>query len=186
MSSKNIDMNLPIVRERIDKIIDNNLDKKILIHTVNYKIAKYIEQRSRHSDYLFTHDSKSRTRVLNNFKKATAPAVLISPSFDKAVDLPDKECELIIVAKLPFPYLGSKVMQKRLKESRRYYDHETLATLIQMAGRGVRNENDICPTIILDSSAPSFIQRCGTTGLIPDGIKVAIRKEGVYKWLHKN
>ena len=130
-------------------------------------------------DSLFTHDSKSRTRVLNNFKKATAPAVLISPSFDKAVDLPDKECELIIVAKLPFPYLGSKVMQKRLKESRRYYDHETLATLIQMAGRGVRNENDICPTIILDSSAPSFIQRCGTTGLIPEGIKVAIRKEGV-------
>ena len=111
MSAKNIDMNLPIVRERIDKIIDNNLDKKILIHTVNYKIAKYIEQRSRHSDYLFTHDSKSRTRVLNSFKKATAPAVLISPSFDKAVDLPDKECELIIVAKLPFPYLGSKVMQ---------------------------------------------------------------------------
>tara|TARA_B100000745_G_scaffold177357_1_gene116167 strand:+ start:9137 stop:10741 length:1605 start_codon:yes stop_codon:yes gene_type:complete len=179
MSSKNIDMNLPVIREKIDKIIDNNLDKKILIHTVNYKIARYIEQRSRHSDYLFTHDSKSRTRVLNNFKKATAPAVLISPSFDKAVDLPDKECELIIVAKLPFPYLGSKVMQKRLRESRRYYDHETLATLIQMAGRGVRNENDICPTIILDSSAPSFIQRCGTTGLIPDGIKVAIRREGV-------
>ena len=126
---------------------------------------------------MFTHNSKNRIRVLESFKKATAPAVLVSPSFDKAVDLPDKECELVIVAKLPYPYLGSKVMQQRVKESRRYYDHETLATLIQMAGRGVRSETDKCPTVILDSGASQFLKRCRTQNLIPQGIVDAI--EGI-------
>ena len=65
-------------------------------------------------------------------------------------------------------------MQKRLKESRRYYDHETLATLIQMAGRGVRSETDVCPTVILDSGASMFLKRCRTQGLIPEGIEKAI------------
>ena len=174
MNAKNIDLNLPVIVNAIDQLIEQNLDKKILIHTVNYKIAQYLEKRSKYKEYLFTHNSRNRIWVLERFKQATAPAVLVSPSFDKAVDLPDKECELVIVAKLPYPYLGSKVMQKRLKESRRYYDHETLATLIQMAGRGVRSETDICPTIILDSGASTFLKRCRTQGLIPEGIEKAI------------
>jgi len=177
MNAKSIDMNLPIIVQKIDKIIEQNLDKKILIHTVNYKIAQFLEKRTKHSGYMFTHNSKNRIRVLESFKKATAPAVLVSPSFDKAVDLPDKECELVIVAKLPYPYLGSKVMQQRVKESRRYYDHETLATLIQMAGRGVRSETDKCPTVILDSGASQFLKRCRTQNLIPQGIVDAI--EGI-------
>ena len=177
MSAKYIDVNMPVVISEIDRIIKQNLDKKILIHTVNYKISKALEQRSAYREYLFTHDSKSRLRVLKDFKRATAPAVLVSPSFDKAVDLPNKECELTIIAKLPYPYLGSKVMQKRLSDrqiGRRYYNHETLASLIQMAGRGVRSETDVCPTIILDSGAPLFLKQCRTQKLIPDGINQAI------------
>tara|TARA_B100000029_G_scaffold232465_1_gene229826 strand:- start:2339 stop:3943 length:1605 start_codon:yes stop_codon:yes gene_type:complete len=177
MNAKSIDINLPVIVDEIDRIINQNLDKKILIHTVNYKIAQYFERRTKHKDFVFTHNSKNRVRVLEQFKRAESPAVLVSPSFDKAVDLPDKECELVIVAKIPYPYLGSKVMRKRLEESRRYYDHETLATLIQMAGRGVRSETDVCPTIILDSGASQFLQRCRTQNLIPNGILSAI--EGI-------
>ena len=68
-------------------------------------------------------------------------------------------------------------MQKRLSDrqiGRRYYNHETLASLIQMAGRGVRSETDVCPTIILDSGAPLFLKQCRTQKLIPDGINQAI------------
>ena len=177
MNAKSIDVNLPVIKDKIDSIIEKNLDKKILIHTVNYKIAQYLQNKSRWRKILFTHDSRNRLSVLNQFKKADAPAVLVSPSFDKAVDLPDKECELTIVAKLPYPFLGSKVMQKRIQgnEGRRYYNHETLDTLIQMAGRGVRSKTDICPTIILDSGATQFIKTCRTQKLIPQGIDKAIR-----------
>jgi Rad3-related DNA helicase len=177
MSAKHIDTNLPVMTREIDRILDKNLDKKILIHTVNYKVARYIKNSSIFSQHMYTHTSRDRLNVLMDFKKASAPAILISPSFDKAVDLPDEECELTIVAKLPFPYLGSKVMQARVKQNRRYYDNETLSTLIQMAGRGVRSETDICPTIVLDASVTAFLKRCRTSGLVPQGIEEAIRGE---------
>ena len=174
MSAKYIDINLPLMASAIDDIIGSNLDKKILIHTVNYKIAHYLEENSIYENYMFTHSSKDRIEVLNTFKEAQAPAVLISPSFDKAVDLPDKECELIIVAKVPFPYLGTKVMRKRVKQNGGYYDNETLSTLIQMSGRGVRSETDVCPTIILDSNIVRFLNKCRASGLIPQGIEESI------------
>ena len=81
MNAKSIDMNLPIILNEIDRIIGENLDKKILIHTVNYKIARFLESRSKYSGYLYTHDSRNRLRTLQQFKKATAPAILVSPSF---------------------------------------------------------------------------------------------------------
>ena len=176
MSAKYIDISLPIIIDAIDQIINKNIDKKILIHTVNYKIAEALKRTSKHSRHMFTHNSRDRLKVLSQFKKASAPAILVSPSFDKAVDLPDKECELIIVAKLPYPYLGSKVMQARIKSEngRRYYNHETMMSLIQMFGRGVRSETDVCPTIILDSGAVQFIKTCRTQKLIPQGINEAI------------
>ena len=49
-----------------------------------------------------------------------------------------------------------------------------------MAGRGVRSETDVCPTIILDSGAPLFLKQCRTQKLIPDGINQAIEVIGSY------
>ena len=69
MNSKSIDLNLPVIVQKIDHIIDRNLDKKILIHTVNYKIAQYLEKRTKHSGYMFTHNSKNRIRVLEAFNQ---------------------------------------------------------------------------------------------------------------------
>ena len=175
MSARHIDESLPKIKRAIDRIISANMDKKILVHTVNYKIASYLQKNSQHKHHILTHDSKNRIEILNRFKRMAKPSILVSPSFDKAVDLPDDECELIIIAKLPYPYLGSKVMKKRLEESRRYYDTETLSTVIQMAGRGVRKETDICPTVILDSNEPQFFQRCRTQNLIPEWVDNAIQ-----------
>ncbi len=147
---------------------------KILIHTVSYNTAKYIVDNSRYSEDFFTHTSKDRAIVLEDFKHAAAPAVLISPSMDKAVDLPGKECELIFICKVPYPYLGSKVMKSRARQSQAYYMNETLMAFIQMAGRGVRTEEDVCHTIVTDSQIHGFLKKARR--LIPAGIQEAIRR----------
>jgi Rad3-related DNA helicase len=64
-------------------------------------------------------------------------------------------------------------MQKRVKQSRSYYAHETLMSIIQMAGRGPRSFADVCPTIIKDSAAPMFFKQVWR--MVPPGIKEAIR-----------
>jgi Rad3-related DNA helicase len=166
--------NLPILLDAVDEVLAENIFRKVLIHTKSYDIAKYLAEHSEYGDYFLLHDTRTRNAVLERFKRSSPPAILASPSFDKAIDLPGAECELIIIAKVPFPYLGSKVMKKRSK-NRRYYTHETLMTIIQMAGRGVRSEIDVCPTIVLDAAGPRFFKQARR--MIPKGIQEAIIEE---------
>ena len=173
LSRDNLERNLPALIRTIDDDLGENLDKKTLIHTKTYKITQYLKENSDFSEHMFTHTTADRSAILAEFKQATAPAILASPSFDKAIDLPGDECELVIIAKLPYPYLGTKVMQKRVKQSRSYYAHETLMSIIQMAGRGPRSFADVCPTIIKDSAAPMFFKQVWR--MVPPGIKEAIR-----------
>ena len=168
---QNVDVNLPKVVELVDREIEKALGKKVLIHTKTYKISKYLAENSEWREYFYTHTTATRNNVLEEFKEASPPAVLCSPSFDKAIDLPGKQCELVVIVKVPYPYLGSKVMQARSK-NRRYYLHETLMTIIQMAGRGVRSETDVCPTVILDDLGPKFFQQ--VRKMLPSGIKDAV------------
>jgi len=172
LKSSDLHANLPVLVDKVDEVLEENLFKKILIHAKTYEIAQYIVEASDYSDYMMTHRSQDRIVVLEEFKAAEAPCILVSPSFDKAVDLPGDECELIIIVKVPYPYLGSKVMSQRAKKNRKYYIHETLMTIIQMAGRGVRSEVDVCPTIILDKLGPTFFKQARK--MIPAGIKEAI------------
>jgi Rad3-related DNA helicase len=45
--------------------------------------------------------------------------------------------------------------------------------VIQMAGRGVRSEVDVCPTVILDLAGPMFMNQ--VRSMTPKGIREAIR-----------
>ncbi len=178
LTYKNRTKNLPTLVREVDEDLGDLVHWGIkgLIHTVNYQIAEYLYFESSFREYMITHTTRDRVSKMMEFKESKGPRVLVSPSMDKAVDFPGDECELILVCKLPFPNLGSKVMKQRAKEDRGYYTHETLMGLIQMAGRGNRQESDICTTIVYDSLGPKFIRQ-DARRMIPEGIKEAIRYE---------
>ena len=179
LSYKTRDANLPKLVSEVDEILDDYPDVKGLIHTHNYVIAKYIMEHSKHSYNMVTHDSKNRNVVLRDFKTAQAPRYLVSPSMEEAIDLPGDMCEFIIIAKLPFPMLGSKIIKSRFNISREWYENETLTSLIQMAGRGVRTYDDICPVYVIDYAAKRFLSKYlkPSNTNIPEGIKEAIITE---------
>lgn len=158
---------------RFPPIKKTNNQKKILIHTITYDIAEFLFYESDFRDLMITHKTKDRAAKLEEFKASKPPRILVSPSMDKAVDLPGEECELIIVCKLPFLYLGSKVMKERVKQDGGYYAHETLMNLIQMVGRGNRQESDMTTSIVLDVLAPRFLRQ-KVRKMIPEGIKEAL------------
>ena len=97
---------------------------------------------------------------------------MVSPSMDKAVDFPAEQCELIIVAKLPYPYLGTAVMKKRMKSDHSYVTSQTLLALRQMIGRGCRSATDVCPVHILDAATPKFLRQVKSK--LPIEIKAAL------------
>ena len=152
MTNKTIEAALPKIAKGIEEIMNEHLDEKILCHTVSYKVRNYLLD-SLPKGRIVTHSTVDRTIVLEAFKKSEAPLVLLSPSMERGVDLPDEQCRVVIIAKVPWPDMGDPQIARRLygsKDGRRWYAHRTVSTVVQASGRGMRSATDHCHTYILD------------------------------------
>ncbi len=152
MTAKTKDKSYPKIVTRIDELLDENPGVRILIHTVSYALTEYIFHQSKSGRLLTYRNAGEREATLERFL-AIDDAVLLAPSFERGVDLPAEKCEVIIIAKVPFPYLGDKQIAARLhsKGGKTWYAVQTIRAIVQMCGRGMRSKDDWCDTYILDS-----------------------------------
>ena len=104
-------------------------------------------------------ESLSRHSALEEHLGSKEPTVLVTPSMTEGIDLYDDLSRFQILAKIPYPSLGSKIVRKKIKRWSWWYSHETTKTIIQSIGRSVRNENDYCSTYILDENFDYFYKK---------------------------
>ena len=147
----------------IDAILEKFPDQKGMIHTVNYKISKYLMDNSKNVSRFRTHNNASeRSEVLEQFKKDKDNGILVSPSFTEGVDLPYELCRFQIIAKIPYESLGNAQIKARMDADPQWYATNAIVTLIQAYGRAMRAEDDQGITYILDSSLMNLINRWRT------------------------
>lgn len=158
MSMDNIERTLPKMAEVVKYLMDQHADDKGIIHCVNYKVAQYLFENVK-SDRLVIHNSENRDQVLKDHVSGPRPTVLLSPSMMEGVDLADDASRFQILCKVPFPYLGDKVVRKRKARDPSWYPFQTVKSVIQSMGRSVRNETDHATSYILDEDWDYFYMR---------------------------
>lgn len=153
---------------------------RILVHSVSYaltdKIARTLRGLFPRRPILSYRSAAERAVSLADYK-ATPGAILCGPSLDRGVDLPGDLCRVQLICKVPFPNLGDKVVNARYhsgQEGKTWYTVQTVRTIVQMTGRGVRNEHDHCVSYILDSAFGSRLWSSGGRGLFPEWWKEAL------------
>ena len=150
MSYNNIDKTLPLLAEAIKAILAEHKGQKGIIHANSYKIVSYLKKHIKDKRLLF-HSAEDREKVLQKHIDDPRPTVLVSPSMQEGVDLKGDLSEFQIICKVPFPYLGDKLVKKRMNKWDWWYPLQTAKTIIQSVGRSIRNEEDKAITYILDS-----------------------------------
>jgi Rad3-related DNA helicase len=158
MGKDSIDKTLPVMAEAVRMILEKHPGEKGIIHTSNYKVAKYIVENVK-TNRLLTHESSNRDEVLKKHVSCEEPTVLISPSMMEGVDLADDSSRFQILCKVPFPYLGDLVIKKRMEKNKMWYPYTTAKSVIQAFGRSIRNEKDHAVSYILDSDWDRFYSR---------------------------
>jgi len=158
MGKDSIDKTLPIMAEAVKMILDKHPNEKGIIHTANYRVAKYLVENVE-TNRLLTHESSNRDEVLKFHVSSSEPTVLISPSMMEGVDLADDASRFQILCKVPFPYLGDLVIKKRMEKDKMWYPYTTAKSVIQAFGRSIRNEKDHAVSYILDSDWDRFYLR---------------------------
>jgi Rad3-related DNA helicase len=135
---------------KIDTVVGARLDRKGIIATVSYARANEILKRSKHAGVMMTHSSRDTRQVVEEFKGADAPRVLVSPAMVEGWDFPGSQCNYIIIAKLPFGDGRDPVEKARRKSDKEWSNYTTALTLVQTCGRGKRSEDDLCEIFIID------------------------------------
>jgi len=160
----------------IKKLLDKYKNKKGIIHTNSFELAKWIENSIKDPRLIF-HDSSNKDDMLKFHKESDKPTVIVSPSMDTGVSFDNDDARFQIIAKVPYPSLGSQKNKLRQSNNPDWYSWKTVAGLIQMTGRPVRSDMDYADTIIIDGGFGDVMKH--SSHFIPDWIQEAIKRVNV-------
>jgi ATP-dependent DNA helicase DinG len=152
MKYKNKDMWYKVV-DRIMDLCEDNREYKGIVHTCSYELRDIIMERG--NGRFVSHDSDDKIEALRKFKESSEPLVYVSPSSERGISLDDDLGRFCIWAKVPWKNLGDKRVSKRVysgKFGSQWYSSDAAMSIVQGAGRIVRNEDDWGKTYILDGN----------------------------------
>ena len=90
----------------------------------------------------------------------------------EGVDLKDDISRFQIICKVPYPYLGDKLVKKRMYKWRWWYPLQTAKSIVQSVGRSVRSAEDHAVTYILDDDWNRFFSK--NSHMFPEDFKKSI------------
>lgn len=165
--------------ELIDAFIEPRLDRRGIVGTVSFERARYILENSRHREWMLVNESGSDgvQKALIEYR-SRLPSILVSPSVTTGIDLPYTDCEWIVIAKIPFPDMRSKVLQARSKIDPDYPAYIAGQVMVQASGRGMRAEDDLCEVGIVDGNFGWYLNKYAE--FTPRWWRTAVRR--VTRW----
>lgn len=153
MSHKMKETSWPTMAAEISNIVVKHPDERILVHTVSYELTRFLVNHLDATGRSVHHylDASTREQALADFR--SQGGILLAPSMDRGVDFAHDDARVVIVPKVPFPNLSDRQISTRLHApgGQEWYNVQTVRTLVQMTGRGVRSAQDWASTYILDS-----------------------------------
>jgi ATP-dependent DNA helicase DinG len=166
----------------IQQVCNAHDGDRVLVHTVSgdraRKLIEQIEQlpgklgKRRIVSY---RSGKERDLALSQYLK-TPGAVLFAQSMERGIDLPGDACRVQVIAKVPFPSLGDRRTSARLRlpGGEDWYKVQSIRSIVQMTGRGVRSAEDWATTYIFDSQFSKNLWRPPTRSLFPEWWREAV------------
>ncbi len=152
---------MPKMVHAVRTLLEMHPDVNVLVHAVSYgraqKVIKELKDVWRWRPLITYTNARERERAIRDFKENTN-AVLVAPSLERGVDLPQDQCRVQIVLKTPYPNISDPRVNARAHgpDGEGWMAVQTIRALVQMTGRAVRSSDDWAETYILDTQ---FVQR---------------------------
>lgn len=137
--------------------------ERVLVHAVSYELTRKLAgELAGCGRQVFHYTKATEKEAAVQAYMDTEGSVLVAPSLERGVDFSDDLCRVVVVAKIPYPYLGDPQVSARKNSTatgNTWYAVETIRSLVQMTGRGVRSATDHATSYILDKNFVSMMRR---------------------------
>jgi Rad3-related DNA helicase len=162
LSHKEFATSGPKVVADLVKLLQGMPEKKILVHTVSYRLAELVlSSPLRYRAISYTQPGQ-RVEALEGFKSAPPGAILVACSMGRGVDLPYDSCDVVVILKIAYPNLADPQVARRLHSGsggQNWYIVQTIREIVQASGRAMRFEDDRCEVYILDAMFEELYER---------------------------
>jgi Rad3-related DNA helicase len=168
MNFANKSITTPKILKKIAQIASLHINKgeNGVIHCHSYalgtEIYNYLVQMGFASNLLYPTKADDREAAVNElikYAESDVAKILISPSVTEGYDFAGPIARWQIIPKAPYANLKDKQVEARMNADKEWYSMQTVMTVIQACGRGVRNDQDYCKTYILDQDLCNLYHR---------------------------
>jgi Rad3-related DNA helicase len=162
----------PRLVEKVAEILERHKGQRGIIHCHSFELARVILSEIPSKRFLFQEDfDDDKTTMLAEHARRE-DSVIVAPAMHEGVDLKDDLSRFQIIAKVPWPSLGDKLVSERARRDQFWYDWMTALKLVQSYGRSIRSAQDWATTYIVDSGFGFFLRQC--RWLLPRWFREAI------------
>jgi Rad3-related DNA helicase len=174
LNFKNKIETFPKLIVKVDEICDKYNDKRGIIHTHSFEIAKLLIDSCKNSNrFLFQKNFIDKSEMLEEHSKRKN-SILVAPAMHEGLDLVDGLSRFQIICKVPYPnQQDNPQLKKRVELSWHYYLWLTALKLVQSYGRSIRHKDDWAHTYIVDSDFVKFFDMAAN--ILPDWFVEALQ-----------
>lgn len=159
MSKKDEATSWPKMAEHVRLIIERHPGERVLIHTHAYTWSRFLYNQLEDMDRsIFAYfNARERAGAIEDFE-GTVGGVLLAPSLERGYNGRDDLVRVVILTKVPHPYLGDKQVSARLHlpGGQLWYSAQAADAITQAFGRGMRHAGDHMTGYILDAQFGEF------------------------------
>lgn len=159
---------------KIQQILNRHKGQRGIIHAQSFAMAQVIFQEVDDKRLIFQEHFNGDKQLMLSAHASNPDSVLVSPGIKEGFDFKDDLARFQILAKVPYPSLGDKVIKERADRDPAYYGWLTALALVQSYGRIVRSKDDWGFTYVIDSGFNGFFSR--NEKMLPRWFKDAIRR----------
>lgn len=135
---KHIDQTRPRLVESVKTILERHSGQRGIIHTHSFDLSKLVRKDVASPRFLFQDQfGEDKDKMLEEHARRP-DSVIVAPAMAEGVDLKDDLGRFQIILKVPWPWLGDKVVAERKAKDERWYGWLACLKLVQSLGRTVR------------------------------------------------
>lgn len=159
---------------KVKQILERHKGQRGLIHTHSFALSDVLRREVASPRFLFQADFGGDKQLMMSALASTPDGVIVAPAMSEGFDFRDDLARWQIIAKVPWPSLGDKIIKERANRDDTYFGWLTALKLVQSYGRAVRSKKDWGYTYILDSGFNFFFGKHGH--MIPGWFKEAVSR----------
>jgi Rad3-related DNA helicase len=164
----------PKLIEAVKRIMQRHEGQRGLIHCQSNEMKRVILDEVRDSRFLDQETFNNDKEAMLHVHASRPDSVVVAPSMTEGYDFAGDLCRFQIIAKMPWPSLGDKVIKERADRDPAWYAWNCALRLVQAYGRGVRGKEDWAFCYLLDQGFEMFAGR--NSKLIPQWVRDAFQR----------